>query len=84
MGEKPKALYSNMVGVSQSVFEIRLEFALETPSDLGESSVETLADIRLSPQIAKALRDIMDQAIDVYEGAFGTIPMPTKAEEGNE
>lgn len=84
MDEKPKAIYSNLVGVSQSPFEVRIEFELETPNDDGEPSVDSLADIRLSPQTAKALRDIMNQAITFYEDNIGMIPAPDNTGEMNE
>ena len=84
MDEKPRIIYSNMVGVSQSPFEIRLEFGIETPNDGEEPQVEALADIRLSPQTAKALRDIMNQAIMYYEENVGVIPILVESGEIHE
>lgn len=67
-------IYSNSVEVSQNLFEFKLRFILE--SLVGDTvTQEQLADVRMSPQVAKALRDVMVQAVDAYESANGLIPM---------
>ncbi len=71
---KEKIMYANAFGVSNSVFETRLEFSIETPDENGEKSKEVIADIRVSPQLAKMMRDILTQSLDAYESQIGSIP----------
>jgi len=69
-----KFIYSNAVSVSNSLFETRLEFSVETPNSNGEKDKEVMVDIRVSPQLAKKIRDILTQSIEAYESKIGVIP----------
>ena len=52
----------------------RLEFCIESPDENGEKSKEVVADIRVSPQLAKMIRDILTKSLEAYESQVGTIP----------
>lgn len=77
-----KAKYANKITVSNSLYETRIEFEIESPKDNNEIELEKVADIRMSPQLAKKLRDILAQSVDGYEQAMGTIPDDMTVEKG--
>lgn len=72
VNNKPEAVYANFVGVSSSAYEVRVEFGIETPDQ--EDRLKQIADIRMSPQLAKQFRDILNQAVTSYETNFGELP----------
>lgn len=69
-----KEKYVNRISVSHSVYEMRIEFGVETPKDNNEIEIKKVADIRMSPQLAKVMRNILSQSIDEYEQAMGKLP----------
>lgn len=69
-----KAKYANKITVSTSLYETRMEFGIESPNDNDDNDIKKIADIRISPQLAKKLRDILSQSIDSYEKSAGKIP----------
>lgn len=77
VNNKPDAVYANYVAVSSSIYETRMEFFLESPEC--DDRFKEVADIRMSPQLAKKLRDILDQSIELYETAVET-PIPSEKE----
>lgn len=73
--------YVNSVSLNYSTYEIRMELFVETPNDDSNSvSRKEVADIRLSPQLAKELVHLLSSTVDSYEKTVGEIPCPGKAE----
>lgn len=73
---KPESVYANGVSVNFSMFEARIEFVKDTPNPAnGEIIQETVADIRVSPQLAKALAAFLDKNVEMYESDFEKLPV---------
>lgn len=67
--------YSNSVTLSHSVYEIRMEFFVETPDEKNaEVKRQMVSDIRISPQLAKEMVELLKQTIVSYEQNVGEIP----------
>lgn len=67
-------LYTNHVGVNANFYEINLVFGKE----FGEENVDVDAIVRMSPQLAKVLLEVLDSTIHDYEYTFGEIKLPGK------
>lgn len=72
VNNKPDAIYANFVAVSNSVYEMRIEFLVESPEQ--DQRLKEVADLRLSPQMAKQLCEILKKSIANYEEKIGVIP----------
>lgn len=72
---KTNAQYVNSVSVSHSSYEIRTEYYVESPQENEETLREKVADLRLSPQLAKVFLGILEQALISYEENIGKIPI---------
>ena len=71
---KPEPIFANGIGIRLSIFEGRLEFIRETPgADDNEIIQETVADIRVSPQLAKTISLFLQDHISKYEKQFGDL-----------
>ena len=71
------AVYANGVNINFSIFEARLEFLRDTPDAIAKQIYqETMADIRMSPQLAKATALFLLQQVNSYEKQFGEISLP--------
>ena len=71
------SLYANDVQVHTSPWDVRLLLGSvgELPTaDHPVVNITQLADLRMSPQLAKRLVAIMIEQIKVYEERFGPIP----------
>lgn len=67
--------YSNSVTLSHSAYEIRMEFFVETPDEKNaEVKRQMVSDIRISPQLAKEMVELLKQTIVSYEQNVGEIP----------
>lgn len=74
----PESIYANGISVSGSVFESRIQFLKDTIDDIkNEVTQEVVADIRLSPQLAKTLAMIIANNMQEYEKQFGILPVIT-------
>ncbi len=68
-------IYANGVTINFSIFEGRMEFVVDTPNYIkNEMLQETVADIRMSPALAKALALYLLDNVQNYEKQFGTLP----------
>lgn len=77
------SIYSNDVQVLTLPWDLRLIFGelgdLETDPEGGRSlNITQLAEVRLSPQLAKQLARILSEQLGHYEKRFGDIPGPSK------
>lgn len=71
-------VYANGLKIAISPMETQLVFRIDTPSyDENDQIVgvirNDITDIRISPILAKTLRDMLDQNIQEYEKVFGEI-----------
>ena len=72
----PNVVYANGITINFSIFEARLEFLKDTPNVVKkEITQETVADIRMSPQLAKTVATFLLQNVANYEKQFGTLPL---------
>lgn len=72
---KEKVIYANSFSTSGSIVESRLEFIVETPNESGVMEKEVVADIRVSPQLAKMITEILSKSLDAYEKQMGSLPV---------
>lgn len=69
------AQYANSVSLSHSAYEVRMEFFVETPNEeQGDVKRNGISDIRVSPQLAKEMVELLKQTISSYEDNVGKIP----------
>ena len=73
-------IYANGFRVAVSQIETQLMFRVDTPRfDEKDQMVaierKDVADIRISPILAKTLRDILAQHVEAYEKQYGEIKM---------
>ena len=70
------SIYSNDVQVQTSPWDLRLIFSELSDQPTPESiTVNQLAELRVSPQLAKKLTMVMIQLLTEYEEEFGKIPL---------
>lgn len=73
--EKVEIIYANAFVVTNNLFETNLQFFIETTDAEKHTYIkEQIADIRLSPQLAKVLKSVMNETITEYESKIGLIP----------
>ena len=72
VNNKPDAIYANFVAISNSEYEMRIEFLVESPEQ--DNSLKEVADVRISPQLAKKMCEILKESIARYEEKIGAIP----------
>lgn len=76
MDNNMNVVYANGITINLSIFEARLEFLKDTPNVVKkEVTQETVADIRMSPQLAKTVATYLLQNVVNYEKQFGTLPL---------
>jgi hypothetical protein len=82
MSDIPVDFYANAVNIGTSVYDITLNFRLQS-GELNQQSGEVLItvsaenNIRMSPQHAKALAGLLVNHIKGYEKQFSvTLPLP--------
>jgi hypothetical protein len=68
-------LSSNAIEMNFSIYEVSMNFLRDTAAN-GSITRESMADIRISPQLAKMITFLMQENIGKYEKEFGVIPMP--------
>jgi hypothetical protein len=73
--------YANNTAVETSLWDVFLKFAqtLETDKELNLVKVREVAYVRLSPQHARVVADILTAQLENYERVFGAIPRAPKA-----
>jgi hypothetical protein len=72
------SIYTNDVQVQTSAWDLRLILGEITGFPTAESprpTVRQLAELRMSPQLAKSLIMIMIEQLRAYETTFGQIPI---------
>ncbi len=75
--QKLNELYTNAATVTNTFFDFILQFRRENIFETKEGqskTVEDVASIRMSPQMAKALTGLLTQNVKAYEAEFGEIP----------
>jgi crotonobetainyl-CoA:carnitine CoA-transferase CaiB-like acyl-CoA transferase len=73
------SVYSNDVQFQTNPWDIRLEFGVmrvDSEGGVPVANVLEVAEVRLSPQLAKRVAAILAQQIDAYEARFGLLPQP--------
>ncbi|UYO62415.1 DUF3467 domain-containing protein [Acetobacterium wieringae] len=77
MGKKSKDFYTNSIGINSTLFEFSIDFGKETvyQSENGaiEKTLDKVARIRMSPQLAKVLSEILTEHINNFENELGPI-----------
>lgn len=73
--DSPLDIYVNSVHISASIYEIVLDFNLNTPTNDGFETAK-LVKIRMSPQHAKALNALLSKHLEVYSEQFHEIYLP--------
>ena len=66
-------IYTNSVQTIISPYEFLLQMGLET-----QGKVQSICNVRMSPQHAKILASILQQSIENYEKNIGEIKLPKK------
>lgn len=76
------SVYSNDVQLQTSPWDMRLTFGTMQVNPDAEDGptahVLEVAEVRLSPQLAKRVAEILAQQIAAYESRMGTIPQPSE------
>jgi ribosomal protein L22 len=73
------SLYANDTQVQTSPWDVRLVFGQITGMPIAEDQpleVTQMGEVRMSPQHAKRVADILRQQIELYEKTVGVIPLP--------
>jgi hypothetical protein len=78
--------YANDVQIQTSPWDFRLLFAIIQGVDTATATfeVEQVADVRMSPQLAKRVAAILQRQVDHYERTIGPIPLAPNADDENE
>lgn len=80
MGENDKKapVYANAITVSSTLYDFSLSFKLENIYEVlpgkQERDDEEVALVRISPQMAKGLAELLAHNVENYEKQFGPIP----------
>lgn len=85
IGERPEPAYVNGVSINSSIYEFDINFLRESYDDTDKKVLrETVADIRMSPQLAKDLVSFLLSQIKIYEDQYGKVNSSTsKHGDGN-
>jgi len=75
--------YSNSVQIRVSVWDFLLLFGTMTQPAQNLVEIHNFQGIYLSPQQAKALRNVLGQNVDQYEQAFGEIKLDPRTPTGS-
>lgn len=67
-------LYANNAQVVTSYFDFQLSFGEVLEASKEKLVTEDMITIKMSPQLAKRLRDILGEQVSQYEGKYGVIP----------
>lgn len=79
------SLYSNDTQVQVSPWDVRLIFGVIAEAATVEQptvTVETLGEVRMSPQHAKVVAAILIGQLKIYEESLGKIPIPLPEASG--
>lgn len=74
--EVAEGTYSNLIFITHSQSEFVLDFARVLP---GGRKGKIYSRVVMTPQHAKALRELLDRNVEMYEEAHGSIRMPGRA-----
>ena len=75
-----KIIYTNSIGVSASVFDIKL--LINYISDSTEKNEkENICEVAMSPQHAKAFLNVLQKTMKTYEENFGEINLQSLIKE---
>jgi hypothetical protein len=72
-----RVVYSNLCEITVSAWDFQLMFGRGTEV-LGETRIEEVATVFISPTQAKSLITVLKGQIDVYESRFGEIKIEPK------
>ena len=64
-------IYTNSVKTNISIYEIMLQLGLES-----EGKIKPICNVRMSPQHAKKLAEVLSRSVTEYEKKIGKIPLP--------
>lgn len=74
--EVAEGTYSNLIFITHSQSEFVFDFARVLP---GGRKGKVYSRVVMTPQHAKALRELLDRNVGMYEEAHGSIKMPGRA-----
>jgi flagellar protein FlaG len=74
--------YANSVQVRVNLWDFMLLFGRVDPRSPEDVLIHNFQAIYVSPQQAKALRDVLDQNVKQYESAFGEIRLQPQTPGG--
>ena len=63
-------IYTNSVKTNINVYEIMLQLGLES-----EGKIKPICNVRMSPQHAKKLAEVLSRSVAEYEKKIGKIPL---------
>lgn len=73
-------VFADSVRFAMSPYAFTMEFGLQPLPDVGVFPVEgptAVARVRVSPQLAYAMRELLTSNIEAYEQQIGKITLPT-------
>ncbi len=70
-GAEIPEIYTNSVKTNISIYEIMLQLGLES-----EGKIKPICNVRMSPQHAKKLAEVLSRSVTEYEKKIGKIPLP--------
>lgn len=68
--------YVNQAQVNVSPWDIKITLGVVESSDAQGINVIDVAEIRMSPLLARQLAGILSKQVDIFEKSFGKIPSP--------
>jgi len=71
--ERARGDYANLVDLSSSIHDFRLDFGQILGQVANSLEVRPMVSIFISPSLAKQLREMLTEQIDHYERSFGLI-----------
>ena len=74
--------YANSVQVRVNLWDFLLLFGRVEPRSAEDVTIHNFQAVYVSPQQAKALRDVLDQNVKQYESAFGEIHLQPQTPGG--
>lgn len=73
-GEGAPTVYANNLLLQSSVWDVTLSFGLLTGATEDTITAQSVVNVILSPQHAKAVSEVLNRQIAHYEASYGPIP----------
>jgi len=81
-GPGPASFYANDTQIQSTPWDLRFTFGIikDVNTDSKRALIESVAEVRMSPQHAKRLAEILATQIQHYEASIGFIALPPPAD----